>query len=281
MRICRTALLPTTMVMFCLAACAQAQSHAAAKVSSEIQRARLSHLRGMTVENRDGEKLGVLKDFIVDMPTGDIKYAVVSAGGILGVRSTRKIVPVEALSDATAKAGILALDVSTRRWKKAPQFRRSELRKLPEPERAGQISAFYSPGAQRPRPAQATPDNGRHGNPRATGREAARSGPPNYELASDIVGRDVINQQQFVVGQISDLLIDLTGQKKPFAILSKARLLKRGENYAVPLRSMSPSADHRLKIEANGAALTQAQPFSEQTWQTTAASSGSIYHYAE
>jgi len=62
------------------------------------------------------------------------------------------------------------------------------------------------------------------------------------------------------VGQISDLLIDLTGQKKPFAILSKARLLKRGENYAVPLRSMSQSADHRLKIEANGAALTQAQP---------------------
>src|SRR2546422_6774899 len=149
MRICRTALLPTMMVMFCLAACAQAQSHAAAKVSSEIQRARLSHLRGMTVENRDGEKLGVLKDLIVDMPAGDIKYALVSAGGVLGVRSTRKIVPVQALSDATAKAGILALDVSTRRWKKAPQFRRSELRNFMEPERAAQISNFYFPVAQR------------------------------------------------------------------------------------------------------------------------------------
>ena len=189
--------------------------------------------------------------------------------------------PVEAVSDATAKAGILALDVSTRRWKKAPQFRRSELRKLPEPERAGQISAFYSPGAQRPRPAQATPDNGRQGNPRATGREAARSGPPNYELASDLIGRDVIDQQQIVVGQIYDLLIDLAGQKKTFAIISKARLLNRVENYAVPLRLRSPSADRRLKIEANGAALTQAQPFSEQTWQTTAAGSASIYHYAE
>ena len=83
------------------------------------------------------------------------------------------------------------------------------------------------------------------------------------------------------MGQISDLLIDLAARKKPFAIISKARLLKRGENYAVPLRSISQSADHRLKIEANGAALTQAQPFSEQTWQTTAASSGAIYHYAE
>jgi len=269
------------VVMFCLAACAQAQSHAGAKVGSEIQRARLSHLRGMTIENRDGEKLGVLKDFIIDMSAGNIKYALVSAGGVLGARSTRKIVPVEALSDATAKTGILALDVSTRRWKKAPQYRRSELRKLPEPERAGQISAFYSPAAQRSRPPQAAPDNGRHGTPSTTGREDERHGPPNYELASDLIGRVVVNQQQIVVGQISDLLIDLAGQKKTFAIISKARLLKRGENYAVPLRLVNQSADHRLKIEANDAALTQALPFSEQTWQTTPARSTSIYHYAE
>ncbi len=281
MRICRTALLPGTMVIFFLAASAQAQPRAAARLSSEIQKARLSHLRGMTVENRDGERLGVLKEFIVDMPAGDIKYALVSVGGVLGVRSTRKIVPVQALSDATAKAGILALDVSTRRWKKAPQFRRSELRKLSEPQRAGQISTFYSPVAQRSRRAQAAPDNGGHLTPSATGREDEPHDPPNYALASDLIGRDVINQQQIFVGEISDLLIDLAGQKKPFVIISKARLLKRGENYAVPLRLISQSANHRLKIEANGAALTRALPFSEQGWQTTAASSASIYHYAE
>ena len=213
MRICRTALLPTTLVMFCLAACAQGQSHAAAKVSSEIQRARLSHLEGMIVENRDGERLGVLKDFIVDMGTGDINYALVSAGGVLGVRSTRKIAPVQALSDATAKAGILALDVSTRRWKKAPQFRRSELKRLGQPQRAAEISAFYSRAAQGAPRIPAAP-NGRHPTPSATGREDQRHRQPNYELASDIMGRDVINQQNKVVGQISDLLIDLVGAKK-------------------------------------------------------------------
>src|SRR6266404_5826179 len=258
MRICRTALLPTTLVLFCLAACAQGQSHAAAKVSSEIQRARLSHLEGM----------------IVDMGTGDIKYALVSAGGVLGVRSTRKIAPVQALSDATAKAGILALDVSTRRWKKAPLFRRSELRKLTQPQRAGEISSFYFPVAQRSQPPQADP-NGRQAAPSANGREDALHGPPIYELASDIIGRDVSNQQQKAVGKISDLLIDLAGAKKPFAIISRARLLQKGENYAVPLQLLKQSPDHRLKIEANGASLTQAQPFNEQTWQTTAASSAS------
>ncbi len=223
MRICRTALLPTAIVMFCLAASAQAQSHAAAKSNSEIQRARFSHLRGMTVENRDGERLGVLKDFIMDMPAGDIKYALVSAGGVLGVRSTRKIVPVQALSDATAKAGILALDVSTRRWKKAPQFRRSELRNFMEPERAAQISNFYFPVAQRSRLAQGV-SNGGHGTPSAAGRENEPHAPPNYKLANDIIGRDVFNQQQKAVGQISDLLIDLAGAKKPFAIISRVRL---------------------------------------------------------
>src|SRR6266404_2934086 len=254
MRICRTALLPTTLVLFCLAACAQGQSHAAAKVSSEIQRARLSHLEGM----------------IVDMGTGDIKYALVSAGGVLGVRSTRKIAPVQALSDATAKAGILALDVSTRRWKKAPQFRRSELKRLGQPQRAAEISAFYSRAAQGAPRIPAAP-NGRHPTPSTTGREDQRHRQPNYELASDIMGRDVINQQNKVVGQISDLLIDLVGAKRTFAIISRARLLQRGKSYAVPLCQVSQSPDHRLKIETNGAALTQAQPFTERTWETTAA----------
>src|SRR5882672_6616031 len=154
MRICRTILLPGTVAMLCLAANAVAQPRATARSSSEIQKARLSHLRGMTVENPDGESLGVVKDFIVEMPAGDIKYALVSAGGVLGLRSTRKIVPVQALSDATAKTGILALDVTMRRWKNAPQFRKSDLGRLQEPQRAAQISTFYSRESRQLRPAQ-------------------------------------------------------------------------------------------------------------------------------
>ena len=95
------------------------------------------------------------------------------------------------------------------------------------------------------------------------------------------MGRVVINQQQKGIGRISDLLIDLTGHKAPFAIISTARLLQRNESYAVPLRLLSQSSDRVLKIEANGAALRHAPPFNEEAWQTTSATNASIYRYSE
>src|SRR5438876_5538462 len=128
MRMGTTNLLAGIMAIFCLGATGGAVKPRAGQASnSEIQRSRLSHIRDMAVENKDGETLGHLKDFVVDMGTGEIKYGVVSVRGFLGVRATRKIVPVAILSGATTKKRTLALDVDLRRWKKAPQFRRSEL----------------------------------------------------------------------------------------------------------------------------------------------------------
>jgi sporulation protein YlmC with PRC-barrel domain len=271
--------LPAALLILSIFTRTEAQQRTTSNYNSEIQRSLLSRLKTMTVENRDGEKLGVLSDFVIDLPSGNVKYAIVSGGGFLGLRPMRKTVPLQALSDATAKTDILALDVSTRRWKNAPQFRKSELGRLRDPQYVQQITAFYF---QPPTSSTKVEQNKVLHSPSGAGpRSADLHSSENYILASEIVGRDVLDQQQRNIGQISDLLIDLAGSKKPFAILSRVRLLKKGENYALPLRLLARASGHHFNLETMGTALRNARPFSEETWQTTAANSTSIYHYAE
>src|SRR5437773_6388035 len=64
---------------------------------------------GRTVENYDGDKLGKLKDFAVEMRSGQVACAIISSGGVAGIGSTWKPVPPQSLSLATAKRGTAAL----------------------------------------------------------------------------------------------------------------------------------------------------------------------------
>src|SRR5258708_8563854 len=49
-----------------------------------LDNTRVRNLCGMVVENRDGQTLGKLEDFIVDMPSGQVTYAQISSGGLFG-----------------------------------------------------------------------------------------------------------------------------------------------------------------------------------------------------
>src|SRR5437773_8277766 len=78
-----------------------------------IQNDLVRHIIGMSVENQDGERLGRIKDFVADTQSGQVRYAIVSTGGILlGVGSHLKVLPARALSMATAKKDTVALELS-------------------------------------------------------------------------------------------------------------------------------------------------------------------------
>ena len=55
-------------------------------------------LLGNDVYNRDGEDLGDIKEFMIDMATGKVAYAVLSFGGILGLGDKLFAVPWKALT---------------------------------------------------------------------------------------------------------------------------------------------------------------------------------------
>jgi len=84
-----------------------------------------STLHGDSVKNPKGDDLGKIEDFMLDLETGRVRYAVLSFGGIMGIGDKLFAVPPEALAiDHDKKC--LVLDVDKERLKNAPGFAKDQ-----------------------------------------------------------------------------------------------------------------------------------------------------------
>ncbi|MGE5386639.1 MAG: PRC-barrel domain-containing protein [Betaproteobacteria bacterium] len=80
---------------------------------------RASKIIGTDVRNRQGEKVGDIKDLIIDR-NGAITLAIVSTGGFLGIGDRLHAVPWSALQNMSGKDRLL--DIDKARLKQAPGF---------------------------------------------------------------------------------------------------------------------------------------------------------------
>ena len=78
-------------------------------------------LIGNAVMNHQGETLGEVEDIMLDVPRGRIAYAVMSAGGFLGIGEKLFALPWSALALDTERKCFL-LDADAARIKNAPGF---------------------------------------------------------------------------------------------------------------------------------------------------------------
>ncbi len=81
---------------------------------------RVSEILKTTVENRHGEKLGTIQDFIVGAD-GRLKYAILSHGGFLGIGDVLIPIPFDALMTGGEK-GTAVLDIDKQTLEKALNF---------------------------------------------------------------------------------------------------------------------------------------------------------------
>lgn len=78
-------------------------------------------LTGDDVVNREGHKLGALKEIMIDLTRGDIAYGVVSRGGLAGIGEKLFAVPWEMFSVDT-DAHELILDIAEDVLDNSPGF---------------------------------------------------------------------------------------------------------------------------------------------------------------
>jgi sporulation protein YlmC with PRC-barrel domain len=78
-------------------------------------------LTGDSVHNPAGEHIGKIEDFMLDLATGRVRYAVLSFGGMMGFGDKLFAIPPEALTIDTEHKR-LVLDVDKDRLKNAPGF---------------------------------------------------------------------------------------------------------------------------------------------------------------
>lgn len=99
-------------------------------------------LVGNDVYNHNGEDLGDIKEIMLDMRTGKVRYAVLSFGGFLGMGEKLFAVPWNALTLDTANKRFV-LNVEKASLENAPGFDKDKWPDMADQSWALQIHSFY------------------------------------------------------------------------------------------------------------------------------------------
>lgn len=160
-----------------------------------LQPSRSAHdLIGRELTGSTGEKLGEIKDLVVDMKDGKIIYALVGSGGFLGVNEALRAVPFAALHPSSRDLRDFTLNIDRARWGQAPTMPANRLDLLGEKETAKATFTYYG--------SDMDGDFTRH-DPKDGDR---------LLRVSNLKGRDVTNGG-VKVGEIEDLIVHLNSRR--------------------------------------------------------------------
>jgi hyperosmotically inducible periplasmic protein len=113
-----------------------------------------SKVIGMSVKNRQDQKLGTVDNLAIDLPTGRIVQVIVSSGGFLGMRDELSAVPPAAFHYDRAQE-VLHLDTTKEALTQAPHFKKNQWPDLGDPAYAASV---YRAHGQEPYFSQETRD---------------------------------------------------------------------------------------------------------------------------
>lgn len=99
-------------------------------------------LLGNDVYNRDGEDLGDINEFMIDMASGRVAYAVLSSGGLMGMGNKLFAVPWAALTLDTVNKRF-TLNVPKNAFENAPGFDKDHWPSMADSTWATSVHSFY------------------------------------------------------------------------------------------------------------------------------------------
>lgn len=102
-----------------------------------------STLNGTHVVNSQGQDLGHIEDFMIDLNTGRILYTVLSFGGILGIGDKLFAVPFESFTVDQNNENFL-LDVNKDRLENAPGFDKNNWPSMANTDFQNEVYSYYN-----------------------------------------------------------------------------------------------------------------------------------------
>lgn len=175
---------------------------------------RASVLMGKDVRNAQNEDLGDIKDLVIDVTNGRVRYVVLSFGGFLGLGDKLFAYPVRAFKPA-ADRDELVLTVDKQRLKDAPGFAGSAYPDWNTPDYRTQVDRYF--GSTMAPPAGAN---------------------PRLVRASELLGKDVNGPDGKDLGEIEDIVINMNDGDVRYAVLEFDQSWSlRDKLFAFPLKA--------------------------------------------
>ena len=105
---------------------------------------RSSKLVGMNVRNMQGEVVGTIDDFVIDVRTGKVQYAAMSVGGVLGIGDKLLAVPFSELKfDHGQEEMFFVLNMAKDKIATAPGFNQNDWPDFADPKWSKKIDEHY------------------------------------------------------------------------------------------------------------------------------------------
>ncbi|MEO7598854.1 MAG: PRC-barrel domain-containing protein [Opitutus sp.] len=182
---------------------------------------RAADLVGMNVRGSSGEDLGRVDNLVIDTSTGDVVYAIVSSGGVLGLGDTLRAVPFRALNYVSDKQTALTVKSSLAQWKSAPVYVENHLAELAGDAQAGSIFEYYGQTW-----------------PTVSTSQTGSAKPRHLQFSKELADADV-HAGDRSIGQVEDLVID-QAQGKAAVLLDPDDAFAGGTNkYVIPFSQLA------------------------------------------
>lgn len=204
---------------------------------------RASQLIGKEVRNAQGEKLGDIKDLIVDLNNQRVHYAVLEFGGVLGMGDKLFAYPVRAF-ETSADGKSLRLNVDKERLKQAPGFAKNDWPDWNDVRYRAEVDTYY-------------------------GDTMTVHPMPNHDLkrASDLIGRKVDDRSGKGVGEIKDLVVNMADGRVRYAVMELDSGPKKDKLAALPLHALTfPSGKRDVVLNIDRSRLAGAYTFEQDKW---------------
>ncbi len=224
-----------------------------------IGAAKAGVLIGMEVVNRQDEKLGSVHEIAVDLESGRIVEVILATGGFLGIGDSETAVPPGALV-LNADKRRLRLDAGKEQLLGAPPFDSSKWAEAFTRER---LTAVYKHFGM-----ESSLDFVDATDPKERTASIPESRLDGIQRASQIVGMKVTNLQNDAVGDVSEILVDLSAGRLVALVVATGEFLGiEGELSAIPTASFRFSTDRTtLHVDTSKATLEAAPHFKADRW---------------
>lgn len=217
----------------------------AAEAAQSGRDMRASKLIGQEVRNTTGEKLGEIRDLIVDVAAERVHYAVLAFGGTLGLGEKMFAYPISSFKP-TGDNYQLVLNVDKEKMKNAPGFERNNWPDFTDNRYRSEVDRYFRANA-----VGATP----------TGERLMR--------VSELIDRNVSDSQGRNAGEIKDLVVNPSTERISYAVLDFDKPWSPDDKLvALPLSvfGFPERKDRPVVLDVSREQVNVARGFDENEW---------------